>query len=342
MGTTPPENPRKFDRAEVTRQVAQRRNEGWQHLVSVTGGERVRPPANVSRQGTIYATVCLRHAIERALEEIGHTCGVNGESLDAAEFIASADRHFREKVIPDAEKTGCPPQVIVSFGADPTNLMVECVVRFWQERFFEPQRQNIETMIDGMIAAAQSNPKAARRADDLLLRLRSSTLERYDNATPKLLDEVVHFLNVYLCEPKATLAGSSYVLDGEERPGADGSAPLPPSDSERSGSGQRKKRLTTNGDTRVKIIAALNNHHNYGNDIPLNPEPAAVNVLAEQLGIGKASVSRFFKKEFRGHDAYKHACADERTLTAALKLLNGDYAPKMLLSTGKRLDTRAT
>jgi hypothetical protein len=189
MGTTPTRKHPTFDRAEVTRCVAEQRNRLWQSMVAATFGNRLNSWENISRRDTIQAAVELRVAIGRVLEEIGHFCGANGELLDPADFIKKANEAARDfqgySHVPDA---------------NPNRRMVDCVTDVWKEWFFQPQHENIQRMIDGILRAAQTSARAKDRADELLLHLRQSTIERYDETSRRLLDEVVHYLNVFLPE----------------------------------------------------------------------------------------------------------------------------------------------
>jgi hypothetical protein len=90
------------------------------------------------------------------------------------------------------------------------------------------------------------------------------------------------------------------------------------------------KRSTKKGDGRVKLIAALTKHHDYANGSCLNTEPINNNELARLAGVDKATASAFFKKEFAEHSKYVARCRDAAGLAAALKLLNGEFAPKDL------------
>jgi hypothetical protein len=98
------------------------------------------------------------------------------------------------------------------------------------------------------------------------------------------------------------------------------------------GKGQQK-RSTAKGDAPPRLIAALNKHHCYdcyADGICLNQEPIGNNQLARMAGVAKDSASRFFQEEFGGHKEYKVMCRDLSKLVAALKLLNGDFAPRHL------------
>jgi hypothetical protein len=93
---------------------------------------------------------------------------------------------------------------------------------------------------------------------------------------------------------------------------------------------QPPKRSTERGEGRVKLIAALTKHHDYANGSCLNLAPIGNNDLARLAGVAKRTASAFFKKEFQGHAKYKAFCGDAGRLAAALRLLNGEYAPHIL------------
>jgi hypothetical protein len=91
-----------------------------------------------------------------------------------------------------------------------------------------------------------------------------------------------------------------------------------------------RKRSTERGEGRAKLIAALTKHHKYADGGCLNLEPIGNNELARLAKVAKRTASAFFSKEFRGHAKYKSLCTDAGQLVAALKLLNGEYAPHIL------------
>jgi hypothetical protein len=90
------------------------------------------------------------------------------------------------------------------------------------------------------------------------------------------------------------------------------------------------KRSTERGEGREKLIAALTKHHRYADGGCLNVEPVGNNELARSAEVAKRTASAFFEKEFQGHARYKALCGDAGRLTAALKLLNGEFAPHLL------------
>jgi hypothetical protein len=93
------------------------------------------------------------------------------------------------------------------------------------------------------------------------------------------------------------------------------------------------KRSTERGEGRDKLIAALTKHHKYADGGCPNLEPIGNNELARAAGVSPSTASLFFNKKFRGHTKYKALCRDAGRLTAALKLLNDEFAPYHLLGT---------
>jgi hypothetical protein len=94
-------------------------------------------------------------------------------------------------------------------------------------------------------------------------------------------------------------------------------------------SGPRKKGDLS--DSREKLVAALTKHHRYAEGGCLELEPIGVNALARLAGTSRATACRFFAQQFRGHKGYRTACRDPGTLGAALRLLNRDFPPHILL-----------
>lgn len=98
---------------------------------------------------------------------------------------------------------------------------------------------------------------------------------------------------------------------------------------------KKPKRSTERGDAEVKIIAALTQHHRYQVfNLPgerssslLHQEPTGCNALARKARVSKSSVSRFFKKWFKGHRKYRRVCKDFNSLISSLKMLNRDWCP---------------
>jgi hypothetical protein len=106
----------------------------------------------------------------------------------------------------------------------------------------------------------------------------------------------------------------------------------PPSDRKPKGDAptRKQKRSTEKGEGRAKLKAALTKYHKYADDGCLNLEPVGNNELARLAGVDQATASAFFKQQFKGHSKYKATCADASQLTAALKLLNGEFSPHHL------------
>jgi hypothetical protein len=109
--------------------------------------------------------------------------------------------------------------------------------------------------------------------------------------------------------------------------------PLPRSDdapTEPAPAAARPKRSTGRGDGREKLIAALTKHHQYADGSCLNLEPIGNNALARLATVSESTASEFFTDEFGGHAKYKANCRDTKLLVGALKLLNGEYTPRVL------------
>ena len=209
--------PHEFDRQKVEQQVNRRLNELWQDMVSNRhAGWFYTSPSTITLREALEAAQSLRGQLDRAMQDIGALCGTAGEYLDPEEFIAGAVRTFNEVVVPHSRKIGCPPEKLVAPYADPNWCMAQFVLDVWNEQFFGPQRENGEKMLAGLVAAAQFNKEAARPADNLLRRLRRSTLKRFDSTITDLLGEVIQFLQIYMPEEakKEELSGPL----GEEQP----------------------------------------------------------------------------------------------------------------------------
>lgn len=54
------------------------------------------------------------------------------------------------------------------------------------------------------------------------------------------------------------------------------------------------------------------------------------NELARLAGVSESTASAFFNEKFQGHIKYRALCRDAGKLAAALKLLNGEFAPHLL------------
>lgn len=188
-----------FSREDVIGQVRERLNELWQALVSDTDwGLKDISPRTVMRSEVIEATRTLKGELKNKLMEIAHAYGVYGEHLDPNEFIREADAVFASRVLPESKRLDCPPRNPIYPSADPNWLMKECMVDIWRKKFLEPQRVNTKKMLAGIFAAKDSDPEAVDKADQLMNQLRSSTLERFNRATPDLLQAVIEFLEIYM------------------------------------------------------------------------------------------------------------------------------------------------
>jgi len=114
---------------------------------------------------------------------------------------------------------------------------------------------------------------------------------------------------------------------GEPNPPISPSSEVPKKALRKAGS----KRSTEKGEAREKLIAALTSHHQYSNDSCLNQEPVGNNQLALMADVSPASASAFFKKQFGGHRNYRFICRNTTNLITALKMLNNEMYPKVLL-----------
>ncbi len=93
----------------------------------------------------------------------------------------------------------------------------------------------------------------------------------------------------------------------------------------------RAKKSHGQGDAKVKLIAALTKHHQYADGSCLNTEPVGNNKLARSAGVSNSAASKFIQEQFKGYSQYKVICRDPHRLIAALRILNNEYAPHILL-----------
>lgn len=97
---------------------------------------------------------------------------------------------------------------------------------------------------------------------------------------------------------------------------------------------QAKPRQQTRGVKRRGkeiLIAALTAHHQYQNGSCLSLEPMGNNELARRARVSRSTASAFFQREFGGYEGYFQVCADKGRLIGALRLLNGEVTPRLLL-----------
>jgi hypothetical protein len=93
---------------------------------------------------------------------------------------------------------------------------------------------------------------------------------------------------------------------------------------------KKPKRSTERGEGRAKLIAELSRYHRYADGSCLNCEPIGSNELADKAHVAHSTASSFFKKEFESHAKYRVLCRDAGGLVMALKVLNGDIAPRLM------------
>jgi hypothetical protein len=88
----------------------------------------------------------------------------------------------------------------------------------------------------------------------------------------------------------------------------------------------KPKPSTTNGEARIKIIAALTKHHQYAEGGSLNQSPRKVKDLAEKADVARSTASVFFKANFASHSIYRNVfCRDTTRLVRKLKQLNEEF-----------------
>ncbi len=92
------------------------------------------------------------------------------------------------------------------------------------------------------------------------------------------------------------------------------------------GPSPRKRKSTTNGSAKEKIIAGLMAHHQLSNGSCGNFDPIGNNEFARTIHVSPSSVSDFIEIVFGGYERYRRACLDRVPLNIRLKLLNGDFS----------------
>lgn len=89
------------------------------------------------------------------------------------------------------------------------------------------------------------------------------------------------------------------------------------------------RRQPASSGAREKLIAALTKHHQYADGGALNLKPIGNNQLATMAQVSNKTASKFFASEFGGHGKYVFRCRDVSNLVKSLKILNGEYTPKL-------------
>jgi hypothetical protein len=156
---------------------------------------------------------------------------------------------------------------------------------------------------------------------------------RADKQLKRLLGAVMDTKSPDRCYARTTLAFDLYDEMLADHPLV-GGAGVGDADEEGhcqyAGPARQPKKSTNRGDARVKLIANLSEHHKYDSGSVGNPEPIGNNELARTAEVGTGTASAFFTEEFGGHDQYRALCRESGALAAALKLLNGEFSPKIL------------
>lgn len=91
------------------------------------------------------------------------------------------------------------------------------------------------------------------------------------------------------------------------------------------------KRSTSKGDAEAKLISAMTTHHKYDAGSCLNTKPIGNNELSSLAEVAKSTASLFIKKQFGGLENYHRICNNPSRLVNAMKLLNGEIMPSLLL-----------
>ena len=94
---------------------------------------------------------------------------------------------------------------------------------------------------------------------------------------------------------------------------------------------RKKKRSTGRGEAQEKLRAALIAHHEYRDGSCGNWEPVGNNQLADLAGVANSAAVRFFSTQFHGRNKYVAYCLQQTNLIVALRLLNREVAPHILL-----------
>ena len=90
--------------------------------------------------------------------------------------------------------------------------------------------------------------------------------------------------------------------------------------------GKRKKRSTTKGEGRTKLLSALALHHKYSQSGCLNLEPIGCNEIANLIVVSGSTASLFFELNFGDHLGYVATCRDAKKLFEKLKSLYDEFA----------------
>lgn len=93
----------------------------------------------------------------------------------------------------------------------------------------------------------------------------------------------------------------------------------------------KSKKSTAKGEARLKLIGALTTHHEYSNGSCGKYQSIGINGLARLADVAPSTACEFFKTQFQGHKAYQRVCEVKSTLISALKLLNQEFTPGILV-----------
>jgi hypothetical protein len=88
----------------------------------------------------------------------------------------------------------------------------------------------------------------------------------------------------------------------------------------------KRKKSTTRGDGKTKLLVALALHHKYSPSGCLNLEPIGCNEIANLIVVSGSTASLFFARNFGDCLGYTAICRDAKKLFEILKSLYDEYA----------------
>jgi hypothetical protein len=100
----------------------------------------------------------------------------------------------------------------------------------------------------------------------------------------------------------------------------------------------RKKKSTTNGDARLKLIGFLRAHHQVDNNRVGNFEPIGCRVLARKAGCAASTASKIIQALFGNHQQYQDTMKQPKKLMQKLGLEDGEYEFGRRTQTGLKFD----
>jgi hypothetical protein len=180
--------------------------------------------------------------------------------------------------------------------------------------------------------------KVEQRIAVLVCEYTGMTPERWDRLNEKQripwLDKALKNLKKKAQQPNVWLEGSDmpeYLSEEEILPSGNSKAEGSRQDVTIPKPATRTKRSTSKGEAREKIIAALTKHHQYEAGSCLISEPIGNNELARNADVSSSTASRYFVENFGSYDDYRGLCKNVGNLCDSLKLLRGEFKPKVFV-----------